>query len=188
MQKIVSKINSLGFPTVLLVGVGLPHVLFTKLKGEKLGFDKWDKTKYPRLWSHAVFGQNLTRKRTKKKFDLVILNDSRRYSDLDTDFNQALKNLKEGGTIAIIGTMPNMYDLVRPDPLPRQNWCGDAYIFVLDLISKGGYRVESFDLDLGISLITVDDSIQGKEITLGAWEDWYVERKTLMNNGTDSTN
>lgn len=187
MQKIASKINSLKADSILLVGVGLPHMLFNKLKGKKLGFDRWDKKKFPRLWSHAVFAHDITMRRTKKKFDLVILNDSRHYSDLCTAFDQGLKNLKEGGTIAIIGTMPNQYDLVRQDPLPRQNWCGDAYIFVLDLISKGGYRVESFDMDLGLSLITKDESIQGKELTLGAWEDWYFERHKLMNNGTDGT-
>lgn len=188
MQKITSKLNSLKFDSTLLIGVGLPHVLFNKLKGKKLGFDRWDKKKFPRLWSHAVFAHNITMRRTKKKFDLVVLNDSRRYEDLDCAFKNALRNLKQGGTIAIIGTMPNMYDLVRPDPLPRQIWCGDAYIFVLDLISKGGYSVASFDLDIGLTLIEIDESIQGKEITLGAWEDWYFERKKLMNNGTNSTN
>ena len=43
MQKIAKIINDLEFDTALFYGVGIPRLLFDKVKGEKLGIDQYKK-------------------------------------------------------------------------------------------------------------------------------------------------
>jgi len=182
MQQIVSIINKLDFETVLCYGVGVPSVFFDKIKGEKLGIDKYDKGMFPRSWSSKTFAYNIQQKNTKKKFDLVIINDSKRFKDLKVYFNQALKNIKEGGKIILIDSMPKTPILVTDNPANHQNWCGDVYQFVLELISKGGYKVTTLDDGNGLSIIELDETKEPQQIEIQGFEEWYFERKKLMSN------
>ena len=182
MQQIVSIINKLDFNTVLCYGVGIPSIFFDKIKGEKLGIDKYDKSQYPRLWSSKYFAENVQYKNTKKKFDLVIINDSKRFKDLKEYFKQALKNINEGGKIVLVDSMPKLPLLVTDKPNNHQSWCGDVYQFVLELISKGGYKITSLDDGNGISIIEIDETKEPKQIEVQGFEEWYFQRNKIMNN------
>ena len=182
MQKIVSIINKLDFQTVLCCGVGVPSLFFDKIKGDKLGVDKYNKDQFPRSWSSPSFGDNIQTKNTKKKFDLVIINDSKRFKDLKVYFSQALKNINEGGKIILIDSMPKTPLLVTDKPTKHQIWCGDVYQFVLELISKGGYKVTTLDDGNGLSIIELDETKGPKEIEVQGFEEWYFQRKKIMSN------
>jgi hypothetical protein len=182
MQQIVNIINRLDFETVICYGVGVPSVFFNRIKGDKLGVDKYDKSMFPRLWSYKYFAENVQHKNTKKKADLVIINDSKRFKDLKVYFSQALKNIKEGGKIILIDSMPKEHVLVTDNPSKNQGWCGDVYQFVLELISKGGYKVTTLDDGNGLSIIELDETKGPKEIEVYGFEEWYFERKKLMSN------
>lgn len=182
MQQIVNIINKLDFQTVLCYGVGVPSVFFDKVKGEKIGIDKYDKDQFPRSWSSKTFADNIQHKNTKNKFDLVIINDSKRFKDLKVYFKQALKNINEGGKIVLVDSMPKTPLLVTENPQKHQLWCGDVYQFVLELISKGGYKVTTLDNGNGLSVIEIDETKGPKEIYLYGFEEWYFERKKLMSN------
>ena len=56
------------------------------------------------------------------------------------------------------------------------------YQFVLELISKGGFKVTSFDGGNGMSIIEIDETKQPKEIEISGFEEWYFQRKKLMTN------
>ena len=182
MQQIVNIINKLDFSSVLFYGVGFPRVFFDKIKGEKLGIDQYDYRQFPRQWSARVFAENVQQKSTKKKFDLVIINDSKKYKDVSSYFNKAIKNIKEGGKIILIDSMPKLPIHVTDTPKQHQTWCGDVYLFVQELISKGGYKIHSFDEGNGLTVIEVDESVEGKEVSIEAFEEWYFNRKKIMSN------
>ena len=182
MQLIVNIINKLDFKTVLFYGVGIPKLFFDKVKGEKLGIDQYDNRQFPRLWSSSSFSSNIQQKNTKKKFDLVIINDSKKYIDLQKYFKKALKNIKEGGKIILIDSMPKEPLLVTDKPSNHQGWCGDVYQFVLELISKGGYKITTLDDGNGLSIIEIDETKEPKEIQVQGFEEWYFERKKIMTN------
>ena len=182
MQKIANIINKLDFDTVLFYGVGSPFLLFDKIKGKKLGIDKYDVTQYPRQWSTRTVRSDIQSRGTKKKFDLVVINNSRRYKDVSADFNKALKNLNEGGSIILIDSMPKTPQDITDTPFDHQSWCGEVYQFVLELVSKGGFKVSSNDEGNGFTIVKPDDSIPSTEIFVSGFEEWYFERKKIMNN------
>ena len=182
MQATINLINKLEFDSALFYGVGVSRLFFNKIKGEKLGIDKYDYRQFPRKWSAREFAKNIQSKPTKKTFDLVVIDDSKHYKDVVGYFKQALKNIKEGGKIVLIGSMPKLPLHVTTEPKLHQAWCGDVYQFVLELISKGGYRVVTSDIDLGVTIIEVDKSIKGQEINISGFEEWYFERKKIMSN------
>jgi hypothetical protein len=126
----------------------------------------FDKNKFPRSWSGATISDNILSKPNKKKFDVVIINDSKHYKDLTKYFKQALKNIKEEGKIVF----------------KHQIWCGDVQQFILELISKGGYKVTTFDDDLGVSIVEIDETKEPKTIEVQGFEEVYFDRKNLMNN------
>ena len=182
MLNTINYINSLGVEKILFFGVGNPSMLYDRIKGEKHGIDKYDTNLFPRSWVYPVKRGDIQKNNTKKKFDLIVINDSKHYKDLASYFKQALKNLNEEGKIIITHSMPKLQIHETRDFKPFQTWCGDAREFVLELISKGGYKVTSFEYDLGISVIEIDESKQPKEIEIGLFEDWYYQRKELMSN------
>lgn len=182
MQQIVNIINKLDFKTVLCFGVGVPSVFFNKIKGEKIGIDKYNLKQYPRLWSSKTFAENVQYKNTKKKFDLVIINDSKKFKDLKEYFKQALKNINQSGKIILVDSMPKKPILITDKPLNNQAWCGDVYQFVLELISIGGYKVTTLDDGNGFSIIEIDETKGPKQIDVQGFEEWYFERKKIMSN------
>ena len=97
-------------------------------------------------------------------------------------FKQALKNINEGGKIIFTHSIPKLPIHETTTPKPFQSWCGQTREFILELISKGGYKVTSFEYDLGVSVIEIDETKQPKEIEIGLFEDWYFQRKELMSN------
>jgi SAM-dependent methyltransferase len=182
MQKVINIINSLDFDTVCVYGVGVPFMFFDRIKGEKTGVDNFDKNKFPRSWSGATISDNILSKPNKKKFDVVIINDSKHYKDLTKYFKQALKNIKEEGKIVFTHSMPNTPQDITEEPKKHQIWCGDVQQFILELISKGGYKVTSFDDDLGVSIVEIDETKEPKNIDVQGFEEVYFDRKNLMNN------
>ena len=182
MNKTISKLNSLNAEKILCIGVGVPCVFFDKIKGNVTGVDKWDYKSFPRSWSVPTIAGNIKTKHNKEKYNLVIINNSKHYSDLLKDFTQAQKSVKEGGIIAITHTMPKSYNDIREDYLPRQDWSGWAWQVVLDLISLGGYKVTSYDFEKGLTLFEFDETIKAKHVDCGTWEDWFVNRIDNMNN------
>ena len=153
MQKVISKINSLEFETVCVYGVGVPSLFFDRIKGEKTGVDNFDKSKYPRSWNGPTTANNILSKPNKKRYDVVVINDSKHYKDLTNYFKQALKNIKEEGKIIFTHSMP-----------------------------KGGYKVTSFDDGVGMSIIEIDETKQPKEIDVFGFEEVYLLRNKLMSN------
>jgi hypothetical protein len=182
MQKTISYINSLGAEKILFFGVGNPSIFFDRIKGDNHGIDKYDVSLFPRSWVYPVKSEKVQSKNTKKKFDLIVINDSKHYKDLSNYFKQALKNLNEEGKIVITHSMPTMAIHETIEPKKFQSWCGQVREFVLELISKGGYKVTSYEYDLGVSVIELDDTKQPKEVEIGLFEDWYYQRKKLMSN------
>lgn len=180
MQKTASFINSFGFSKVLCLGVGISRLWFDKIKGEEVvGVDAYDKNLFPRLWTQPTKGIPKTTK--KSGFDAVIINDSKHYKDLEKLFKTAKTKLKEGGKIIFTDSVPSNINLVTTDYLKHQNWCGDVFEFVLSLKAKGGYQIESFEIDNGVTIVEINDKVKPEEITLEPFEDWYFNRKTLMN-------
>jgi len=182
MQKTISYINSLGVEKILFFGVGIPIMFYDRIKGDKHGIDKYDVSSFPRSWVHPERRGDIQSKNTKKKFDLIVINDSKHYKDLASYFKQAIKNLNEEGKIVITHSMPKLPIHETTTPKPYQSWCGQTREFVLELISKGGYKVTSYEYDLGVSVIEIDETKQPKEIEIGLFEDWYFQRKELMSN------
>ena len=182
MQSLINIINRIEFNTALFYGVGIPRLFFDKIKGDKIGIDKFDKCQYPRLWTAPTKRVNIQSKGTSKKFDLIIINDSKRYKDVSSYFSKALKNINEGGKIVLIDSMPKLPIYITDTPANHQDWCGDVYQFVLELISKGGFKVTSFDSGNGMSIIEIDETKQPKEIEISGFEEWYFQRKKLMTN------
>jgi hypothetical protein len=187
MQQIVNIINKLDFDSALFYGVGIKSLFFDKVKGEKLGIDQYDYRHFPRSWSARAYGENIQQKGTKKKFDVVVINDSKRYKDVSNYFAKALKNIKEGGKIILIDSMPTLPIHVTDTPKQHQTWCGDVYIFVQELISKGGHKVQSFDEGNGLTVIEIDESVEPKEVKVEGFEEWYFQRKKIMSNYEHST-
>lgn len=182
MQSIISIINKLKFDTVCVYGVGIPSMFFNLIKGEKTGIDNFDKDKYPRSWSGATIADNILSKPNKKKYDVVIINDSKHYKDLVKYFKQALKNINEGGKIIFTHSMPNTPYDVAEKPTKHQFWCGDVQQFILELISKGGYKVTTLDDGVGMSIVELDETKEPKTIEVQGFEEVYFQRKKLMNN------
>ena len=182
MQKEIKTINSLQFDTVCVYGVGVPSLFFDQIKGEKTGVDSFDKTLFPRSWSGATIADNILSKPNKKKYDIVIINNSKHYKDLVKYFNQALKNISEGGKIIFTHSMPKTPKDVTETPSKHQFWCGYVQQFILELISKGGYKVTSFDDGLGVSIIEIDETKEPVTIDVQGFEEVYFQRKKLMNN------
>jgi hypothetical protein len=182
MNQTLNKLNGLQADTVLCIGVGVPSVFFNRLRGNVTGFDRWEHSNYPHSWTIETVADNIINRKTKKKFDLVIINSSKHYEDLLRDFSQAQKNCKEGGIIAVTHTMPKTYFDVQEEPLPRQDWSGFAWQLVLDIISLGGYKVTSYDFDKGLTFFEIDETKESRHVEIGAWEDWLVQREKLMSN------
>tara|TARA_R110002020_G_scaffold344927_1_gene559040 strand:- start:721 stop:1269 length:549 start_codon:yes stop_codon:yes gene_type:complete len=182
MLQTIKFINSLKVEKLLFFGVGNPSMFFDRIKGDKKGIDKYDTSLFPRSWVYPVKNGDVQSKNTKKKFDLIVINDSKHYKDLDLYFKQSLKNLNEGGKIIFTHSMPKLPIHETENPKPFQTWCGYVREYVMELISKGGYKVTSFEYDLGVSVIEIDETKQPKEIEIGLFEDWYYQRKELMNN------
>ena len=174
MQSIISIINKLKFDTVCVYGVGIPSMFFNLIKGDKTGVDNFDKDKYPRSWSGATIADNILSKPNKKKYDVVIINDSKHYKDLVKYFKQALKNINEGGKIIFTHSMPNTPYDVAEKPTKHQFWC--------ELISKGGYKVTTLDDGVGMSIVELDETKEPKTIEVQGFEEVYFQRKKLMNN------
>jgi len=182
MQKVISKINSLEFDTVCVYGVGVPSLFFNHIKGEKTGVDNFDKSKYPRSWNGPTTADNILSKPNKKRYDVVIVNDSKHYKDLANYFKQALKNIKEDGKIIFTHSMPKTpYDITE-QPTKHQFWNGYVQQFILELISKGGYKITSFDDGVGMSIVEIDETKQPKEIEVFGFEEVYFQRNKLMRN------
>ena len=40
-----------------------------------------------------------------------------------------------------------------------QNWCCNVYEFILNIKAKGGYKIESFELDNGLTILQKDDKL-----------------------------
>lgn len=181
MQKTASFINSFGFSKVLCLGVGIPKLWFDKIKGDDVvGVDKYDKKLFPRLWTQPTKGIPKTTK--KSGFDCVIINDSKHFKDLEELFKIATAKLKEdGGKIVFTHSIPDNVKLVTTDYLPHQNWCGQVYEFILNLKAKGGYKIESFEIENGVTIVEIDNKVKPEEITIEPFEDWYFNRKKLMN-------
>ena len=78
--------------------------------------------------------------------------------------------------------MPKLPIHETEKPKPFQAWCGDVRSFVLELISKGGYKVASYEYDLGVSIVEIDETKEPKELEITLFEDWYCQRKKLMSN------
>ena len=182
MQKTINYINSLGAEKVLFFGVGNPKMFYDRIKGEKHGIDKYDTSLFPRSWVYPVKSGDIQSKNTKKKFDLIVINDSKHYKDLSAYFTQALKNLNEEGKIIFTHSIPTKAIHETTDPKPFQAWCGQTREFILELISKGGYKITSYEYDLGVSVVEIDETKEPKEIEIGLFEDWYYQRNELMSN------
>jgi len=182
MQTEISIINRLNFDTVCVYGVGVPSLFFDRIKGDKTGVDNFDKNKFPRSWNGKTVASNILSKPNKKAYDVVIINDSKHYKDLTTYFKQALKNIKEEGKIIFTHSMPKIPYDVTENPTKHQFWCGYVQQFVLELISKGGYKVTTFDDGLGVSIVEIDETKEPKQIEVQGFEEVYFERLKLMNN------
>jgi len=182
MQSEISIINRLNFDTVCVYGVGVPSLFFDRIKGDKTGVDNFDKNKFPRSWNGKTVASNILSKPNKKAYDVVIINDSKHYKDLTTYFKQALKNIKEEGKIIFTHSMPKIPYDVTENPTKHQFWCGYVQQFVLELISKGGYKVTTFDDGLGVSIVEIDETKEPKQIEVQGFEEVYFERLKLMNN------
>lgn len=183
MQRTINHINTLSYSSLLCIGVGVPRYFYNKLVAEdKVGVDKYDTKLFPRLWSQPAKGKGVRKSFPKNdKFDLVVINDSKHYADLDRYFKQALKSINEGGKIIITHSLPSNPSLVSHDYNPHQEWCGDVVEFILALRSKGGYKIESYESEFGLTEITIDESVEPQNIDIRPFEDWYFERKSLMN-------
>ncbi len=183
MQRTANHINSLSYSSLLCVGVGVPSYFYDKLIAEeKIGVDKYDKKQFPRLWSNPIKRKDVRKSFPKNdKFDLVVINDSKHYADLDKYFRQALKSLNEGGKIIITHSVPTSQVLVTKEYKPHQEWCGDVYEFILALKSQGGYKIETYEIDYGVTEISIDESVEPQEIDIRPFEDFYFERKELLN-------
>ncbi len=180
MQKTASYINTLGFNKILCLGVGIPKLWFNKILADDVtGIDKYDKSLYPRLWSSPTKGIKKTTK--KSDFDAVIINDSKHYKDLEKLFKLAEIKVKEGGKILFTHSIPDNLSLVSDKYKPYQNWCGNVYEFILNIKAKGGYKIESFEFDNGLTILQKDDTIEAVDLTVEPFEDWYFNRKSLMN-------
>lgn len=182
MHKELKIINSLEFDTVCVYGVGVPIQFFDLIKGDKTGVDSFDKDLYPRSWSGKTISGNILSKYNKKSYDVVIINNSKHYKDLTKYFKQALKNIKKGGKIIFTHSMPKTPQDVTDTPTKHQFWCGYVQQFILELISKGGYKVSTFDDGLGVSIIEIDETKEPVTIEVQGFEEVYFERKKLMNN------
>jgi len=164
MQSEISIINRLNFDTVCIYGVGVPSLFFDRIKGDKTGVDNFDKNKFPRSWNGKTVASNILSKPNKKAYDVVIINDSKHYKDLTKYFKQALKNIKEEGKIIFTHSMPKTPYDVTENPTKHQFWCGYVQQFVLELISKGGYKVTTFDDGFGVSIVELDETKEPKQI------------------------
>ena len=182
MQSVINIINKLEFDTVCIYGVGVPSLFFNHIKGDKTGIDTYDKNKYPRSWSGKAIASNILSKYNKKCYDVVIINDSKHYKDLAFYFKQALKNIKEEGKIIFTHSMPKTPQDVTENPTKHQFWSGYVQQFVLELISKGGYKVTTLDDGVGLSIIEKDETKEPKEIEVFGFEEVYFNRVKLMNN------
>ena len=182
MQSEISIINRLNFDTVCVYGVGVPSLFFDRIKGDKTGVDNFDKNKFPRSWNGKTVASNILSKPNKKAYDVVIINDSKHYKDLTKYFKQALKNIKEEGKIIFTHSMPKTPYDVTENPTKHQFWCGYVQQFVLELISKGGYKVTTFDDGFGVSIVELDETKEPKQIEVQGFEEVYFERLKLMNN------
>jgi len=182
MQSVINIINKLQFDTVCVYGVGVPSLFFNHIKGDKTGIDNYDKNKFPRSWSGKAIASNILSKPNKKAYDVVIINDSKHYKDLSNYFKQALKNIKEEGKIIFTHSMPKAPQDVTETPSKHQFWCGYTQQFILELISKGGFKVTSFDDGLGLSIVEIDETKEPKEIEVNGFEEVYFDRLKLMNN------
>ena len=182
MQSVINIINKLEFDTVCVYGVGVPSMFFNHIKGEKTGVDNFNKNKIPRSWSGATIADNILSKPNKKKFDIVIINDSKHYKDLTLYFKQALKNIKEEGKIIFTHSMPKTPQDVTENPSKHQFWSGYVQQFVLELISKGGYKITTLDNGVGISIIEKDETKEPKQIEVFGFEEVYFNRVKLMSN------
>jgi hypothetical protein len=182
MQNTIKFINSLGAEKILFFGVGNPSMFFDRIKGKKHGIDKYDVSLFPRSWVYPVKRGDIQKQNTKKKFDLIVINDSKHYKDLAIYFKQALKNLNEEGKIIFTHSIPKLPIHETRDFKKFQAWCGDTREFILELISKGGYKITSYEYDLGVSVVEIDETKQPKEIEIGLFEDWIYQRKELMSN------
>jgi len=182
MQSEISIINRLNFDTVCVYGVGVPSLFFDRIKGDKTGVDNFDKNKFPRSWNGKTVASNILSKPNKKAYDVVIINDSKHYKDLSNYFKQALKNIKEEGKIIFTHSMPKTPYDVTENPTKHQFWCGYVQQFVIELISKGGYKVTTFDDGLGVSIVEIDETKEPKQIEVQGFEEVYFERLKLMNN------
>ena len=182
MQKELKIINGLEFDSVCVYGVGVPSIFFNAIKGDKTGVDSYDKELYPRSWSGKTIASNILSKYNKKSYDAVIINNSKHYKYLSKYFKQALKNIKEGGKIIFTHSMPKTPQDVIETPSKHQFWCGQVQQFILELISKGGYKVTTFDDGLGVSIVEIDETKEPKQIEVQGFEEVYFNRIKLMNN------
>ena len=182
MLKELKIINSLEFDTVCVYGVGVPSQFFNHIKGDKTGVDSFDTSLFPRSWSGATIADNIVSKHNKKSYDVVIINNSKHYKDITKYFKQAQKNIIEGGKIIFTHSMPKVPNDVTETPTKHQFWCGYVQQFILELISKGGYKVTTFDEGLGVSIIEIDETKEPKQIDVQGFEEVYFQRKELMNN------
>lgn len=183
MQRTISYINSLHSTSLLCFGVGVGSSFYNVLKAEKkIGVDKFDPSLYPRLWTAPTKGKDIKKTVPKKgEYDVIVINDSKHFKDLEGYFNKALEVLSEGGKIILTHSLPNRPYLVDHNYKPFQTWCGDVYEFVLKLKSQGGYKIESFEYDYGVTVVEIDEKVKGEEIEFRPFEEWYFDRKKLMN-------
>ena len=179
----INFINRLKTEKLLCFGVGIPQYFYDKLtySDKKIGIDQYDTSEYPRLWSGATKREDIKKSVSKGKYDTIVINDSKHIVNLEVYFKKACKLLSEGGKIVLTHSLPNRQNLITKDYKPHQIWCGDVWEFILSIKSKGGYKIESFEIDYGVTVVTIDDKVKPQDIEVGAFEDWYFERKKLMN-------
>ena len=182
MLKTINFINSFGFESILSLGVGIPSLFYDKLNAkDKIGIDKYDVNSYPRLWTQPTKQKDIKKSISKGSFEAVVINDSKHYKDLEKLFKIAENRVIDGGKIIFTHSIPYNISLVTKDFKPHQSWCGDVYEFILSIKSKGGYKIESFELDYGVTVLVKDETVEPEEIELGEFEDWFFNRKSLMN-------
>ena len=55
------------------------------------------------------------------------------------------------------------------------------YEFILNLKAKGGYDIESYDIDNGVTIVSINTEVSPLDITIEPFEEWFFNRKELMN-------
>lgn len=111
-------------------------------------------------------------------FDLIFLDGLHHSDQVERDFNNSLRALREGGIIVLHDTNPESEDITHVPRDRKGRWLGDVYKFIVRLNQYEGIDFRTLEFDNGITVVWRGDSSTMKIEAEITWE--YFDKNRYL--------